>query len=280
MVKPKLTYIICATPRSGSHLLSEALISSNVAGKPDEYFIIDKEGRLQNETGNIAEQFGQKSLADFRELVLELGSTANGTFGIIIFWGYLHHIVRNYQILPEYQRLNTKEILDELFDNPKYIWLTRRDKVRQAVSLCKAMQTDVWRQSRRNQPYSGYEPVFNYESIEYWKIWLEEGDLSWQQFFNKHHIQYHKVIYEDLAKNYEKITLKILNFLGIAYPHGVKFEKQQIKKQSDHVNKKWISEYKKVKRAEISPIYRFWLKIYKKIRNVSLRYKIRLLLKA
>ena len=32
------SYLICATPRSGSSLLCEALRNTGLAGKPDEYF--------------------------------------------------------------------------------------------------------------------------------------------------------------------------------------------------------------------------------------------------
>src|SRR5919204_6001172 len=35
---PSRSYLICATPRSGSTLLCEALKSTGVAGVPDEYF--------------------------------------------------------------------------------------------------------------------------------------------------------------------------------------------------------------------------------------------------
>ncbi|MCP4417029.1 MAG: hypothetical protein GY805_10425 [Chloroflexi bacterium] len=35
---PAISYLICATPRSGSTLLCEALRNTNLAGNPDEYF--------------------------------------------------------------------------------------------------------------------------------------------------------------------------------------------------------------------------------------------------
>ena len=35
---PTSSYLICTTPRSGSTFLSEALASTGVAGRPEEYF--------------------------------------------------------------------------------------------------------------------------------------------------------------------------------------------------------------------------------------------------
>jgi LPS sulfotransferase NodH len=37
-MKPRLSYLICATPRSGSTLLSEALSDTEIAGRPEEHF--------------------------------------------------------------------------------------------------------------------------------------------------------------------------------------------------------------------------------------------------
>ena len=35
---PRSSYLVCATPRSGSTLLCEALINTGLAGHPQEYF--------------------------------------------------------------------------------------------------------------------------------------------------------------------------------------------------------------------------------------------------
>ncbi len=35
---PRISYLICATPRSGSTLLSQALSDTEIAGCPEEHF--------------------------------------------------------------------------------------------------------------------------------------------------------------------------------------------------------------------------------------------------
>jgi LPS sulfotransferase NodH len=47
---------------------------------------------------------------------------------------------------PEYAGLDRHELLRELFAGPRYVWVRRRDTVRQAVSLWRALQTRAWRQ--------------------------------------------------------------------------------------------------------------------------------------
>ncbi|MBE9506501.1 MAG: hypothetical protein IMY86_00490, partial [Chloroflexi bacterium] len=42
-MRPHTSYLICATNRSGSSLLCEALKNTGIAGRPEEYFWRDDE---------------------------------------------------------------------------------------------------------------------------------------------------------------------------------------------------------------------------------------------
>lgn len=270
--KPKKSYIICATPRSGSHLLCESLKNTNLAGKPDEYFITDQEnGLLQNEVGHVAEEFGKKTLREFQDFVIDVGSTPNGSFGISILWGDFNNIVENYQRLPEYTNLNAYEIFDDLFNNPKYIWLTRQDKVRQAVSLEKAIQTDVWRKSTHEKFQEKWEAKFDFERIQFRRKKLEEGDLAWQGFFEKQQITPFKVIYEELVHDYEQTAIDILNFLDIPYPETIEFGERRLQKQADELSEKWVTQYHKIERAKLSLITTSWSKLRRYVRSISIK---------
>ena len=47
--------------------------------------------------------------------------------------------------LPEFSGVEIDVLLDQLFGAPRYIWISRRDVVRQSVSMWKALQTRRWR---------------------------------------------------------------------------------------------------------------------------------------
>jgi trehalose 2-sulfotransferase len=277
-MEPTVSYIICSTPRCGSHLLSEALQNTQVAGKPDEYFHTDLNGRLQNETGNIAEQFGPMTLAEFRDFVLQVGSTTNGAFGIIIAMDYLPYIVQNYRQLPAYQGLDSYELLNRLFHNPQYIWITRRDKIRQAVSLVKAMVTDSWIKTKEEKTAPAKEPIFNFETLEHWRNYLEEMDRRWLAFFETHEITPFKVVYEELVDNYDQAALEILDFLAIPRPEAVTFRERRLRKQADRLNEQWVARYRAIKRSEYSTLWRWLLKAEMFVRSVSVRHMMRSLL--
>lgn len=242
---PHTTYIVCSTPRSGSHLLAEALQISALAGRPDEYFITNKYGQLQNEHGHIADLYGKKSLEEFRELVLSLGSTPNGVFGIIIQWDYLHHVFNNFRSLPQYGHLDDKALLDAVFYQPKFIWLQRRNKVNQAVSWIKAEQTGFWRHEKGSQETE--QPVnpltFNFFLIEENIERFEKAEKAWGEFFARYRIDPFVVVYEDLVHSFEATSLALLDFLNISRPSHIDYTQRTFQKQADDVNKAWAKRY-------------------------------------
>src|SRR6201991_2549603 len=76
MTQPNRSYLVCATPRSGSTLLCEALKSTGVAGRPEEYFeALRNTGRPRRpqeyfkgvDDASIAEHLGEYARSDDAE---------------------------------------------------------------------------------------------------------------------------------------------------------------------------------------------------------------------
>jgi len=87
---------------------------------------------------------------------LEEGTTPNGVFGAKVGAGvYLAHFGRQLRTLPQFAdaTLSQDAILSALFPDFKCIGLTRRNKVRQAVSWWKAVQSNAWVQPTTEAPY-------------------------------------------------------------------------------------------------------------------------------
>lgn len=258
MTPPQTTYIICALPRSGSHLLGEALYATRLAGKPDEYFQPNAQGQLQNETGLIAELYGEKSLEEFHQFVMEIATTPNGVCGVTLHSNYLHHIINNYRTLPQYADLNTYEIINALFYNPKFIWLQRRNKVRQAVSWIKAMHTGVWGVSKDKVPQKKRTqmPKYDYFVLEHQIERFRRFEAQWGAFFEEYEIEPLVVVYEDLAQKVEETTLKVLDFLEIPYPSDIEFAERKLQKQANATTEKWVQTYYQQKRSPFHKLFR------------------------
>lgn len=270
-MKPKISYVICATPRSGSHFLGEALQSTGLAGVPDEYFHNDDQGRLQNQTGHIAQHHGQMTLDEFSDFVLEFGSTPNGVFGVTIHPKHFASLLKNYQELPQYKELEAHELLNALLHNPKYIWITRRDKVRQAVSLFKAMQTDIWKKPTGINARPKKQPTFDYISIEHCRMEIEKSEQNWADFFKRHNVTPFTVVYEDLVDSYEQTTLKIIDYLHIPYPENLTFAPRRLQKQADNLNNEWVSQYQYIQQSRFHNLTLFFLKLRWKLGKITIR---------
>ena len=260
-MKPTISYIICSMPRSGTHLLGEALQNTGRAGRPDEYLLCDHQGRMGNEVGSIAELYGKKTLEEFLDVVTELGSSSNGVFGVTIMGGYFHTILDNYRTLPQYQDIeNDYDLMNKLFYTPQYIWLIRRDKVRQAVSMYKALQTNVWKKETLPANRIKSTPKFDFDKIDFYHNRFLSAEKEWKLYFTQHNIIPFKVIYEDLVDNYEQTAIDLLDFLNLS-TDDLTFEPRQLKKQANSLNDEWITQYHTIKQAQTkSPSFKQRLK--------------------
>ena len=264
---PHTSYLIMATPRSGSYLLCEGLIRTRLAGNPTEYF-----GPMQ--THEIMKHLGTSHYKQCLDWIIAQGTTPNGVFGGKDIWGYHERFVLHLREAFGYEALPAHELLFNAFPNLHYIWITRRDKVRQAISYSKALQTDTWVDLRNrlsseltmtNQQVSAREiegsnphgpaatPVltFDYGTIEGLRYDLEQNDVEIQQYFATYGIQPFKVVYEDFVDAFEETIWQILDFLHIPRPERLALGKEHtLQKQANEQSEEWLQRYYQLKQQK------------------------------
>jgi len=182
LAEPALSYLICATPRSGSTLLCAALDDTGIAGHPEEHFEVlletgqprqprdyfqrsndpevwalldDPEFRdvLGEYGGRYSEHPARRDPLwrppDFERLIegaLHKGTTENGVLGTKIMWAYFRDFVRLARRTWGLADVRPCEVPASVLPNlRRFVWMRRRDTTRQAVSLWKALQTRQWR---------------------------------------------------------------------------------------------------------------------------------------
>lgn len=274
---PTCSYLICATPRSGSTLLCEALTNTRVAGYPKEYFEDLKATGLpmrpkdyfttlnnpsftemledfsrDHHASAIPALLQQIDYADYLAHVLEEGTTANGVFGAKVMWGYLSDFISNLRDIPTYKELPVPDLFSTVFPDLHYIRVVRKDKVSQAVSLWKAIQTWTWREDEVMTSSNGVghqkkELQFHFELIDHLVRQIEEHEQAWKRFFDEAGIEPYCVVYEDLAANYEATALNILQFLGVSLPEKHRFATRQMRRQADTLSEEWVRRYHMMK---------------------------------
>jgi LPS sulfotransferase NodH len=245
-MKPKICYVICAVQRSGSFLLCEALKNTGLAGYPEEYFL-NGEGW---EDRSWAREHGVISRNDYLNLVFEQGTSSNGVFGTKVMWNYFPATLKSLRELPECKGLNHPQLMASMFPNVHYIWMVRRDKVRQAVSWAKAGQTDVYAWHKGETPIPKREPTFDFEFINHLYDLILEGEAGWRSFFKACEVQPFKVEYENLVQDYEPTALGILDYLHIPHPRNLTFGERKLQQQADALNEVWVKKYIAMKQAK------------------------------
>src|SRR5215203_999286 len=208
------TYLILATPRSGSTLLGQGLQASGLAGDPKEFF-------------------GHK----------------------MPFW------MERWRT-PSLAELPLAEILDRLFPNLHLVWVTREDKVRQAISWFKARQTGIWGQDQGqsapklgrawrlgDEPLQPGELAFNYDGIATLLRQAEAEDAAIGQFFTMSGVEPFRVVYEEFTPRYEETILALLRWLGVTPPPDLTLPNPRTIKLADDRTDEWVARFRELQSA-------------------------------
>lgn len=246
-MKPRVSYIVCCVQRSGSGLLCEALRNTGVAGNQGEYLLCGEQGRWEDPDGWWARTYGIKTRADYLAQVFKLGTGPNGVFGLDLKWNYFGYVLRNLQEMPEYSSMETPQLLDSVFANPKYIWLTRRDKVRQAVSWAKAAQTGIYHIRSGETVTPKQEPEFDFTFIDNLRRLVDEGETGWREFFAECRVEPLHIVYEDFVDAYESTVSRVLDYLNIPCPEDISHGERKLLRTTDQVNEEWVKRYLEIK---------------------------------
>lgn len=242
-MKPHTSFLICATPRSGSFLLCEALINTGIAGNPGEYFWRGNEPFWK-------ERWGVSNYADYLMKAIEQGTSLNGVFGAKIMWGYFDDCIGKIQQIPVYQGIDLPSLLPKVFPKLHYVQMIRRDKVRQAISFWKALETNIWAWSSDAIPVPEKEPTFNFERIDHLKQEIIAHEAAWGKYFEMCQVKPLVIVYEKLALEYEETAREVLRFLGIPVPLNLEFAARKMKRQSDALTEAWVQAYYQHERGD------------------------------
>jgi LPS sulfotransferase NodH len=190
MVAPRQTpgrldsYLLCATPRTGSSLLCGLLDGTGIAGHPESYFRQPDEHSWAARWGIARKADGTFSYADFVRVALAAGRTANGVFAVRIMWGTMDEITAKLAMVHPGPDRSGADLLQEAFGQTKFIYLRRDDVVAQAVSWLRAEQTNVWFETTKTaRKLPEQEPCFDFDRIHELVNMIGEHNSAWQEWF-------------------------------------------------------------------------------------------------
>jgi trehalose 2-sulfotransferase len=242
-MRPHMSYLICCNPRTGSWLLAEGLYRTGVTGRPQEYFV-----GVYEQTW--FERWGVSTYAEYVDKVIEVGTTPNGVFGAKAHWDQFQELPSRLRQIPGCEEMAMPELMSKMFPNLHYVWITRRDRVRQAISYYKAVQTDRWSSIEGWNYPETRDPTFDFEAIDFLLKLIVKNEEAWEQYFHKSGVKPLVVVYEDLEWDYEATIRQVLFDLHISLPANLMIIKPRLKKQADLVTEEWVQRYHDLKKAQ------------------------------
>jgi trehalose 2-sulfotransferase len=226
---PTVRYVLAGEPRTGSNMLARALWHTGLAGLPSEYlndaYVLDFFERWEFAASDPAEM-----AARYIQQLMAHRTSPNGVFGIKVHGGHLPGLDAD---------------LHELLRSPRYLWLRRRDSLRQAISYVLARQTGVWIVDGTYVPLAEpiAEPRYSYSEIRAQLRLFDEATRTWGWYFDHRGIVPHVLFYEDLVARYEETVLGCLRHLDVELPGQI--PAPGLSRQANSVTEEWCERFKR-----------------------------------
>lgn len=238
------TCIIACTPRSGSWLMAEALHNTHLVGQPEEYFRPDH-------TPMWSRRWGVRLTSPYEtymEAAMAFSTTPNGVFSVKLHWYQFTWLLEQLRAFEGNDgALEDSGLMARTFPNPHYLFMTRRDKARQAISYYRAATSNVWfvLGDKERSDDEDVEPDF--QSIRSLEHVVEQHEAAWRTYFQEGRIEPLEVVYEDFEANYEDTVAAVLRELDITPPPTFIVHPPGLRKQADARSEEILARYLEIR---------------------------------
>jgi LPS sulfotransferase NodH len=174
-------------------------------------------------------------------------TTRNGISGIKLQFSQFVELAKKLADLEGLEDLSTAELMTTAFPNLKYLWLTRNDKARQAISYMLASKTGDWcviegvKSSKSEDTID--EPNFEPQGLVRLEETLAQSDAAWRAYFDNNNIAPFVIYYENLVADYRGTIITILKWLGVPDADAVAVRPSRLTRQSTARNEDWLKRY-------------------------------------
>jgi trehalose 2-sulfotransferase len=247
---PRLAYLVCATHRSGSNLLCQVLWHTGRAGYPQEAFSPTRAAVIAAE--HAVPHDPATCFAAYVADLMARRQTPNGVFGAKIMWSQVPWFVERLHADPGWTGGSGQplgELLPAVFPGLRFVWMRRRDKVRQAISLVKAKQTRIYNSLQAAGAPPPPAPAYDFTAIERERQRFEDDDASWERFFADSGHRPFALCYEDIVAQPSPLIRDLLRHLGEDVPDDYEAPRTTYQRLSDSVNDEWFERFERERRA-------------------------------
>ncbi|WP_072803951.1 trehalose 2-sulfotransferase [Rhodococcoides yunnanense] len=225
------SYLVLASQRSGSTLLVESLRATGRAGEPEEFFQYLPSTSLAPQPrqwfDGVTDDSVLRLLApleagtpstetseQWRARIRSAGRTDNGVWGGKLMWNQTPLLIEHADGLPDRSGTDLLSAIHDLLGKDVlFVHVSRRDRVAQAVSMWRAVQTQIWR--GQAPPEVDARAEYHADGIAHLYAILEDQELQWQRWFADAGVTPLEVDYHRLAADTTGEVARVLDALGL-----------------------------------------------------------------
>lgn len=216
---PDKIYLILSGHRTGSNWLCRELWQTGRLGAPFEYF------NALNVVP-LAARFDVVAPSAFLGALFRTRTSPNGVFGA--------------KILPNQWPKAAQYLSAVNISDIRILYLDRRDKLAQAVSLARALATNGW--------VAGMEthspPIYRPEAIRTALAQVTRQSLDWERIITESGWSPLRLHYEDMTLDPTSFTARAADYIGVTLEESVRLVLPPIAKQADALSSDWIRRFR------------------------------------
>lgn len=210
--------IILSEGRSGTNWLESLTKDTGVLGNSAEW--------VDATQLNVKPQI--TSCAKYIDLILEHASTENKFFMIKMFPRHLYWFEAAYGV----------DLIDVLTEDHElaFILITRKDRLRQAISFSRALQNSAWTSLGEKKKKERYD----FSQIYRCYIGIEESYTFWRNYLKIKQLPYKHFAYEDLLPNPEPFMHSVASHANVT---NARYSASALQIQRDDITEEWMKKF-------------------------------------
>ena len=244
MLKP---YIVFSNPRAGTNLFKHLMLSHDL-GFPSE----------------ISPKLYPIATVEDLDLTSTRDNYTAPVWSRTLWYYLLKDFIKTCKTLKNIpDHTPDKTALRSAFPELKFIYLYRKDTLRQSVSMAKAQQTDVWlipQERGEELTEKSAKTTYNKAQIDAALAEIQGYEKNWEAWFEKEGIQPLRVTYEQCVANPKHVIGQVAKLINADIEfsedllEAVKQRKSYPVKQADATTNEWVKRYKSpVSKPKVKP---------------------------
>jgi LPS sulfotransferase NodH len=223
-------------------MLCDGILQTEAMGYPAEYFSVAHATYYKR-------LIGTERARDYNivfDYILRLGVTPNGVFSAKILFHQLATVGENFSRSNSYLDLRPMQIIDRLAVDPHYVYLVRRDKLRQAISYYRAIQSGIWWEFEGGRRRESPKLPYDHAIISFWVQVMTGWETAWVNELAQLERPLLELDYDDVIADYSGAMAQVHDLLGLPVGPNVSNIRPKLQKQSDGTTDEWVERFKQI----------------------------------